>query len=112
MGSLIFLLLLIAVIVGWWKIFEKAGEPGWACLIPLYNVWVFVRIAGRQWYWFIALFIPIISLIAAIILSLDMCKRFGKPLIFAAGLLLLPWIFYPILGFSQARYHPASSVAS
>ncbi|BCS89676.1 DUF5684 domain-containing protein [Pseudodesulfovibrio sediminis] len=102
--SLISLIIIIAVFAGLWKTYAKAGEPGWACLIPVYNLWVLVRIAGREWYWFVLFLIPLINIIVFIIISLDITKRFKQPMPFAAGLFLLPWIFYPILGFGSAQY--------
>lgn len=102
--TLINLAILIAVLVGMWKVFDKAREHGWASLIPFYNLWVLNRIGGKEWYWFIAYFIPLINIIAFLLLSLAVARRFGQPAIFGVGLFLLPFIFYPILGFGSARF--------
>lgn len=98
------LIILIAVIVGMWKVFEKAGEYGWASLIPFYNLWVLNRIGGKEWYWFIAYLIPLINIVAFIFLSLAIARKYGQPTVFGVGLFLLPFIFYPILGFGAAQY--------
>ncbi|MCJ2164943.1 MULTISPECIES: DUF5684 domain-containing protein [unclassified Pseudodesulfovibrio] len=104
MGTLIYLVILIAVVIGLWKMFEKAGEYGWACLIPFYNLWVLNRIGGKEWYWFVGYFIPVVNLVLLLLLSFAIAKKFGLPIIFGVGIFLLPFVFYPILGFGDARY--------
>jgi hypothetical protein len=96
--------ILIFVIISMWKVFEKAGEPGWAAIIPIYNWIVLLKIAGRPLWWLLLLIIlfPIIW----IIISIDIAKRFGKGTGFGIGLALLGFIFYPILAFGDARYTP------
>ncbi len=106
MSSLLSLIFTIAIIAGMWKIFEKAGEPGWASLIPIYNAYTLIKVAGKPGWWVILLIIPIINLIVAIIVSINLAKRFGKPPVFGIGLLLLPFIFYPLLGFGDDQYIP------
>lgn len=107
-GAFIFLVvqlaILVVVIAGVWKVFTKAGKPGWACLVPIYNLIVLLEIAGKPLWWFILFFIPIVNFVIAIIVLIDLAKAFGKGGGFAVGLLLLPFIFYPILGFGDARY--------
>jgi len=94
------------MIVSMWKVFEKAGEPGWAAIIPIYNYIVLLKIAGRPVWWLLLLIIvfPIIW----IIISIDVAKRFGKGTGFGLGLAFLPFIFYPILAFGDARYSPSA----
>jgi len=112
LGSIIPLVLLIAIIAGMWKVFSKAGKPGWACIIPIYNIIVMLQIVGRPWWWLILLLIPIVGLVIAIIVSIDMAKSFGKGVGFGIGLALLGIIFYPILGFGSAQYQgPAAANA-
>jgi len=102
--------LAIFLIAALWKVFVKAGEPGWAAIVPLYNTYVLVKIAGRPWWWLLLLFIPVVSLIIGIILSVDLAKSFGKGVGFAIGLILVPFIFVPILGFGSAQYQgPAAA---
>ena len=102
---LLFMLLIsVAVIAGFWKVFVKAGKPGWACLIPIYQTVVMLQIVGRPIWWLILLFIPFVNFVVLIIVSIDMAKSFGKGTGFGIGLAFLAPIFYPILGFGDARY--------
>jgi hypothetical protein len=101
---IVYLALIVLTIAGIWKVFTKAGEPGWAAIIPIYNIIVLVKIAGRPLWWFILLLIPIVGLIVAIIVSIDVAKRFGKGAGYGLGLAILPFIFYPLLGFGSATY--------
>ena len=105
---LVWLAVLVAVLAGFWKVFVKAGKPGWACLIPIYNIVVLLQIVGRPIWWIILLIIPIVSIVVAIIVSIDMAKSFGKGTGFGIGLALLGFIFYPILGFGDAKYQGPS----
>ena len=75
---LVWLAVIIAVLAGFWKVFVKAGKPGWACLIPIYNIVVLLQIVGRPIWWIILLIIPIVSIVVAIIVSIDMAKSFGE----------------------------------
>jgi hypothetical protein len=101
---LVFYLAIIVVsIIGLWKVFEKAGQPGWAAIIPIYNVYVMLQIAGRPVWWLIFIIIPCLNLIL-LVLPFDIATKFGKGIGFGLGLLFLPFIFYPILGFGDARY--------
>jgi hypothetical protein len=102
----IWLAVVIVVVAGLWKVFEKAGQPGWAAIIPFYNIYVLTQIAGREILWFILCLIPIVNIIASIIISIDVARKFGKGTGFGIGLAFLPFIFYPILGFGDAQYNP------
>ena len=99
-GVLIALLLIVAT----WKVFTKAGQPGWASLIPIYNLYIWCKIVGRPGWWIILLLIPLVDIIIGIILCIDMAKSFGKGAGFGIGLALLGIIFWPILGFGSAQY--------
>src|SRR5206468_6439385 len=99
----------ILMIAAWWKIFTKAGQPGWACIIPIYNLYVWCKIVGRQWWWILLMLIPLVNFIILIILIIDLAKSFGKGAGFGIGLLLLPFIFFLILGFGSAQYHGPSA---
>lgn len=101
---LIELVIVVAVIAGFWKVFEKAGKPGWAAIIPIYNAIVLLEIIGKPIWWIIGFFIPCLNLVVAILVALEVAKCFGKGPGFAVGLILLPFVFYPILGFGDARY--------
>lgn len=101
----VYLLFIALMLVANWKVFEKAGEPGWACLVPFYNIYVLLRIAGRPGWWLILAFIPIVNLIL-IVTIFDIARRFGKGIGFGLGMFFLPFIFYPILGFGDAEFSP------
>jgi hypothetical protein len=102
--SLVWLAIVIVVIAGIWKVFTKAGQPGWGVLIPIYNLYLLTQIAGRPGWWLILMLIPLVNFVIAIILSLDIAKNFGKGAGFGIGLALLGVVFYPILGFGDATY--------
>ena len=87
-----------------WKIFDKASKPGWAILIPIYNVIVFFEIINRPLWWLIFLVIPIVNLIIHVIVHIDLAKSFRKDVGFGIGLAFLSIIFYPILAFGNAQY--------
>ncbi|MDP2989881.1 MAG: DUF5684 domain-containing protein [Kiritimatiellota bacterium] len=94
----------ILMLVATWKVFVKAGRPGWAVLIPIYNTYVFLKIAGKPGWWLIWFFIPLLNLIFGIIATVAFAQSFGKGTGFAIGLIFLPIIFIPILAFSEAQY--------
>jgi hypothetical protein len=87
-----------------WKVFVKAGHPGWAAIIPIYNAYILCKIGGKPGWWVILLFIPIVSIVISIILLIDVAKNFGKSALFGIGLFFLGFIFVPILGFGSATY--------
>ncbi len=82
----------------------KAGEPGWGIIIPIYNIYILTKIAGRPGWWLLLMLIPIVSLIIMIIVMMDIAKAFGRGAGTGLGLAFLPFIFYPILGFGSAQY--------
>lgn len=103
--SAISLVFFVIVAIGMWKVFEKAGKPGWAAIVPFYNLVVLLEIGGKPVWWIVLiLLVPIANLVCAIIMHLEVAKAFGKDTGFGLGLAFLPFIFYPILGFGQARY--------
>jgi hypothetical protein len=104
-GLLIALLLIIAM----WKVFTKAGQPGWASIIPIYNLYIWCKIVGRPGWWIILMLIPFVNFVICIILCIDMAKSFGKGAGFGIGLALLGIIFWPILGFGSAQYQGPSA---
>ena len=108
--SMIFgLLLALLLIVAMWKVFTKAGQPGWASIIPIYNLYIWCKIVGRPGWWILLMFIPFVNIIVGIILCIDMAKSFGKGVGFGIGLALLGIIFWPILGFGSAQYQGPSA---
>ena len=110
MGTWVVIMALVVFqIAAWWKMFEKAGQPGWAAIIPIYNIVVVLRVAGKPLWWIILLIIPLVNIIVWIIVSVAIANNFGRGTLFGIGLLLLGFIFYPILGFGDATYQPSSS---
>ena len=104
-SGLLGLLLGVLVIVGMWKIFVKAGQPGWASIIPIYNLYVLCQITAKPIWWLLLLILcPFINMIVLILLTLALAKSFGKGTGFALGMVFFPFVFYPILGFSDATY--------
>lgn len=103
-GGLLALALCVFFIAVFWKIYSKAGQPGWACIIPFYNIWVFVKILGKPPLWFVLMLIPLVNIIMCFIVPFVLAEKFGKGTGFALGLLLLWPIFYPILAFGSAQY--------
>lgn len=94
----------ILAIAGLWKTFVKGGEAGWKAIIPIYNIYILLRIVGRPWWWLLLMLIPLVGFIVWILVALDLSKSFGKGVGFAIGLILLGPIFIMILGFGDARY--------
>ena len=83
------------MIICQWKIFEKAGKPGWAAIVPIYNVIVLLQVAGKPEWWIILFLVPVANVIIAIITVIALAEKFGQETGFAIGMLLLPIIFYP-----------------
>jgi hypothetical protein len=106
MGALWVLWLALAVfgIVCLWKIFAKAGQPGWAAVIPIYNTYVLLKVASKPGWWLILFFVPLVNLVIMILADIGLAKNFGPGAGFAVGLILLPIIFLPILAFGSATY--------
>jgi hypothetical protein len=132
LGSCVFSLIVLAItvvaLVGLWKVFVKAGQPGWAAIIPIYNIVILLQIIGRPIWWLIPFFLPIITSILAVIglppsvllpinvllcvpsfvfwimVCLRLARVFDQSSGFGIGLLFLPFIFLPLLGFGDAEY--------
>jgi hypothetical protein len=102
----VWVVLAVLVIAAMWKVFTKAGEPGWAALIPIYNFLVLLKIAGKPMWWFLLMLIPFVNLIVAIMVMISLARNFGKGAGFALGLVFLPPVFYPMLAWGDARYSP------
>ncbi|MBN1198078.1 MAG: signal peptidase I [Bacteroidales bacterium] len=94
----------ILEIVALWFVLEKAGEPGWAAIIPIYNYLMVIKIAGKPWWFILLMLIPIVNLVIYIIILNGLSKNFGKDEGFTVGLFFLRFIFLPILGFGQSKY--------
>jgi ABC-type sulfate transport system permease subunit len=110
-STVIWVAVIILMIAAMWKVFDKAGEPGWAAIIPIYNLIVLLKIAGRPLWWILLFIIPLVNFIIGIVVAFDIAKRFGKGAGFALGLVFLPFIFYPVLAWGDARYQPQPAMA-
>jgi Family of unknown function (DUF5684) len=103
-GFIVYLAIIVLEIAGWWMIFSKAGRPGWGAIIPIYNVYLMCKVAGRPGWWLLLFLIPIVNIVIAIIVGIDIAKNFAKSAGYGVGLALLGFIFAPMLGFGDAAY--------
>jgi len=105
----VYLVVIVFEIAALWRVFTKAGHPGWAAIIPLYNTYILLKIANRPGWWLILFFIPLVNIIFAIIVFYDVAKAFGHGAGFTVGLILLSFIFIPILGFGSSQYRGSTA---
>ena len=108
-GLIIDLAIIALYVASGWKIFEKAGKPGWAAIIPIYNVIVLLEIVGRPVWWVILMFIPLVNIVIFILVSIDLSKSFGHGTLYGLGLFFLSFVFYPILAFGSDTYQGPSA---
>lgn len=92
-----------------WKIFTKAGKPGWAAIVPIYNLIVLLEIAGKPLWFIVLFFIPFANFVALILVAIGVAQAFGKSTGFGLGLAFLGPIFYPMLAFGDATYQGNAS---
>ena len=113
-GAIIRLAMVVVLLAGLWKVFTKAGQPGWGSLIPIYNFYLLIIIAGKPGWWVILMFIPLVNAVVSIIVAIAVAEQFGKSVGFGLGLAFLGGIFYPILAFGNATYggSPAAELPS
>lgn len=106
MGTAIFLYFafIVFMIASIWTIFSKAGKPGWASIVPIYNIIVFLEIVGKPWWWFLLMLIPIVNIVLMVIVIHQLSLSFGKGAGFTIGIVLLGFIFLPILAFGDSAY--------
>ena len=98
---ILFMALGILKIVSLWKIFKKAGKPGWASIVPIYNIYIMCEIAEKEWWYILLLCVPFVNIYAIIVLYNGMAKKFGKGGGFVVGMILLPVVFFPMLAFGK-----------
>jgi hypothetical protein len=109
---IIYLAVIVFEIAALWKVFVKAGQPGWAAIIPIYNLYILLKVIGRPAWWLLLFIVGVIVpfvgwillLVIGIIIAIDLAKSFAKSSGFAVGLFLLNFIFIPILGFGESQY--------
>jgi hypothetical protein len=105
------LLLFLAQIVGMWVVFGKAGEAGWKVLVPVYNLYVMLKIGNNAWWWLLLLIVPVVNFYAAYKVHAGVARAFGKGVGFALGLTLLGFLFFPVLAFGDYQYRQSAGVA-
>jgi hypothetical protein len=103
-GMLIQLIIVVASLAGFWKMFEKMGKPGWNGIVPIYNLYILTQILGKPVWWIVLGLIPFVN----IVLWIPVAERFGKSAAFGVGLALLPFVFALMLGFGDAQYSGAT----
>src|SRR5690242_15241696 len=103
---LVIIATLVVSIASLWRLFESVGEPGWAAVVPVYNLVVTLRVAGMSAWWMLALLIPYVGVLAFLPVALAFAQRFGRGAGFGVGIWLFPFIFFPILAFSAPRGVP------
>ncbi len=108
-GLAVLLALGVIVVISHWRVFAKAGEPGWAAFIPLYNFMVLGRVGGEPDWFGLLMLIPVVNLFIYMVLMMKLAARFGRTALFGIGLLFLPMIFYPILAFGSASARPLTT---
>jgi hypothetical protein len=87
-----------------WKVFTKAGEPGWAALIPIFNLYTLIKVAQKPGWYLVLFFVPLVNLVALFLVATGVARAFSKSNGFGVGLMFLPFIFYPVLAFSDAKH--------
>lgn len=102
--TILYLAILFITIAALWRIFVKAGQTGWAAIVPIYNIIVLLQIVRKPLWWIVLCFVPIVNIIAFIIIYDALAKSFGKGTGFTVGLIFLGFIFLPILAFGDAQY--------
>ncbi len=113
-GMMLIPVIIVAIItlIGQWKVYTKAGKPGWACIIPIYNLIVMLEIVGKPIWWIFLFFIPCVNIVFLIWTINLISKSFGQEAGFTLGLIFLGFIFWPLLGFGNYQYlGPAAAEA-
>ena len=105
--GLVWVAISVLTLAGYWKVFVKAGKPGWAAIVPIYNVFVLLQIVGKPIWWLVLLLIPLVNIAVLVIIGIELAHRFSQSTAFGVGVALLAFIFVPILGFGDAKYQPA-----
>jgi hypothetical protein len=100
---------LVVTVISLWFIFKKVGKPGWVSIIPLYNLYVLVRVVGSSWWVFILLLVPYIGVLVFVFISIELAKCFGRGTLFGIGIGLMTIFFLPIVAFDKSSYEPLNS---
>lgn len=103
-GAIFYIALIVLIIASLWKLFTKAGQPGWAAIVPIYNTIVMLEIAGKPTWWLLLFLIPFVNIVVEIMVLVGLAEKFGKSGGYVLGMLFLPFIFFPMLAFGSAEY--------
>ena len=108
--ALLLLFTTVLMVASTWRVLQKGGQPGWGCLIPVYNLLLMTRLTGMAWWWVLLTFIPLVNIAAGIalgiVLPIRLGRCFGKGTAFGLGLIFFPIAFLPLLAFGACRYEP------
>ena len=102
--SLVYLAVIVLIVASFWKVFIKAGKNGWEAIVPIYNLIVLLEISGKPVWWIILYIIPVVNIVIMFMVNIALAEKFGKETGFGVGMTLLPFIFYPMLAFGDAKY--------
>ncbi|HET6350647.1 MAG TPA: DUF5684 domain-containing protein [Coriobacteriia bacterium] len=108
-SSIVSVIWAVVMIIAMWKVFEKAGRPGWAAIIPIYNIYILLKVAGWSGWWLLVLLIPLVNVLVSLFITYDLARVFGKGFGYFLGLWFFGFIFLPILGFGRAQYQGRSA---
>ena len=97
------------LLAGMWRVFEKAGKPGWFVLVPVYNLVTLARISGCSGWWVLWMIVPAVNIVLLVVLHVRLARRFGRGVPFGLGLTFIGPIFYPVLGFGGASFTASAS---
>ncbi|HEX8850888.1 MAG TPA: DUF5684 domain-containing protein [Gemmatimonadaceae bacterium] len=98
---LVWLAIVVLLVASMWRVFQRAGQPGWMAIVPVLNAYVLTKIAGKSGWLLLLMFIPIVNIVVAFVIAFGVAERFRRGQGFGLGLALLPFIFYPILAFGE-----------
>jgi hypothetical protein len=110
-GIIMYVAIIVLMIASMWKIYAKAGQPGWASIVPIYNIIVLLKIVNKPVWWIVLMLLPIVNLVVLIIVINALAKSFGKGTGYTVGLIFLGIIFYPMLAFGDATYTAPTTAA-
>lgn len=102
--ALIYFVILVVMFAAVWAVFDKASKPGWGALIPFYNTYLTIKIAGRPGWWLVLYFIPVVDIVIHFIVMHDLAKAFGKGVGYMLLLIFLPFLGWPLLAWGDASY--------
>jgi hypothetical protein len=106
---LVWLAIFVVLVIAWWRVFERAGHPGWMAIIPILNLYVLCKVAGKPGWFLLLYLIPIVNIIISFVVAFGVAERFRRGAGFGIGLALLPFIFYPILAFGDNTAVPQAA---